>query len=117
MGASQRNKGAAGEREVLKIFSDALGGVFKRKIGQARDGGNDGDVGKLCVEVKRRKTLGTVMSWLHQAEEAIGTPVEAMLSDRIPLVVAREDNGPWIVIIALEDFLVLSKDEIIRRGL
>lgn len=127
MGKSQRNKGAGFEREVCDIFTAALGldeeHKIKRNIGQARDGGNDIDIGPLVVECKRRKTLGTVYGWLQQAIDATkgkfvmprkgphaGDPQygEKML----PVVVAREDNGVPIVIMRLNDFLMLTNDEL-----
>lgn len=109
MGASQRRKGAAYEREVMNAFSAALGAEFKRNIGQARDGGNDGDVGPLVLEMKRRKSLKTFMDWYRQAQAATSV-------GRIPVVVMREDAGESMVMLSLEDFLRLTLPEL-RRAL
>jgi hypothetical protein len=107
VGASQRRKGAVYEREVMSAFSAALGAEFKRNIGQARDGGNDGDVGPLVLEMKRRKSLKTFMDWYRQAQAA--TP-----AGRIPVVVMREDAGESMVMLSLEDFLRLTLPELKR---
>lgn len=109
----QRTKGATYEREVSRAFEAALGGTYDRNIGQARDGGNDIDVGPLVVECKRRKTLSTIEGWLKQAATAAyqrwqrqgGDPV----TGHIPVVVAREDSGKSLVILRLDDFLHIVK--------
>lgn len=121
MGKSQRTKGASFEREVCEIFSASLGQKFQRNIGQARDGGNDIDVAHLVVECKRRKTLGTVESWLAQADAAVKTREDAhfaageVIEQYIPVVVGRSDGGDALVVMYLEDFLTLTKEEIKRR--
>lgn len=113
MAKSQRTKGAVGEREVRDLFAAAYGTEFHRNIGQARDGGNDLDIGPLCVEVKRRKTLGTVYSWLKQAIDAVPAFVARTgEAQPVPLVVAREDGGQWLAVLRLSDFLALTRDEI-----
>ena len=100
MARSQRNKGAAYEREVCAALSAALGRPFKRHLGQARDGGYDIDAGALVVECKRRKTLTTVEGWLAQAARA--TP-----PDKTPLVVMRSDGGKSMVLMDMMQFLAL----------
>lgn len=110
----QRTKGATFEREVRDHFSAAYGRKFDRNIGQARDGGNDLDIGPLCVEVKRRKTLGTVYAWLQQAIAAVPAFLQRTgESHAIPIVVARQDaDTAPLVILRLTDFLALTRDEI-----
>lgn len=120
MGKSQRTKGAVGEREVAAIFSEALGQKFERNIGQARDGGNDIDVGPLVIEVKRRKSLTTIMSWLDQAfNAAVKRTGGGVYTDKFaplhPMVVARSDHRGPVVIIGLGDFITLTKSELLRR--
>lgn len=112
MGKSQRTKGAVYEREVSAEFSAALGQEFKRNIGQARDGGNDIDVGPLVVECKRRKTLTTIEGWFQQALLAANRRPAVEGAKPIPTVVARADNGPSFVMIRLTDFLTLTRDEL-----
>jgi len=117
VGRSQRTKGAVFEREIRDHFSAAYGQKFERNIGQARDGGNDLDVGPLCVEVKRRKTLGTVYAWLQQAVAAVPAFVQRTGHEHpIPVVVARQDaDTSPLVILRLSDFLALTRDEIVAH--
>jgi len=99
MSKSQRNKGAGYEREVCDVLTSAAGRKIQRHIGQARDGGNDITVGKLIIECKRRKTLGTVEGWLRQAEAA------KVSAEQAAVVVARSDGGQSIAILPLTDLL------------
>jgi hypothetical protein len=106
MSKSQRTKGAVFEREVAKLFSAEFGREFKRNIGQARDGGNDLDVGILTVEAKRRASLDTLRGWLAQAGAAAsarpGRP-------GTPIVVCREDGAVQpMVLLNLADFFILA---------
>jgi hypothetical protein len=133
MGKMQRNKGAGFEREISKHLREwltaAIGalpkGTAERKLSQARDAGNDLDVGLidaplLIIECKRRKTLGTVYQWLLQAEAAIyarfGKSSNAGSAPH-PIVVGREDGGAPIVILHLDDFLALSRREVVAHFL
>lgn len=107
MGKSQRTKGAVYEREVALAFSQAFGTKYDRNIGQARDGGNDIDVGPLVVECKRRKTLITLRKWFDQAKAAAtGKSANIPL---IPLIVCREDSGESLAVLRLDDFLALIR--------
>lgn len=108
MGKMQRTKGASYEREVCAKFSDALGIDVKRNIGQARDGGNDINVGPLVIECKRRATLTTLESWHAQASEPCGL-------DETAVVVARADNGKSFAILDLDDFIALVRTELLQR--
>jgi hypothetical protein len=109
LGKLQRNKGAGYEREVCEVFSAALGITVKRNIGQSRDGGNDINVGPLVVECKRRKTLGTVESWLLQAAAACDT------SAHIPIVVGRSDGGRSLVVLDLDHFIELTQERLLEE--
>jgi large subunit ribosomal protein L19 len=57
MGRAERLKGARGENEVAALLSESLGIAVKRKLGQARDGGDDIQVGRWRLEVKRRERI------------------------------------------------------------
>lgn len=97
----------------MQQFSDFFGRSFKRNIGQARDGGNDGDVGPLVIECKRRKSLKTLMGWYDQASRACAKSAKRSGTGPggyIPLVVMREDNGPSMVLLSLNSFLALAED-------
>ncbi len=55
MSAMQRRKGAAGEREVLKLLGDELGVLLSRNLQQTREGGADCIALKgFAIEVKRQ---------------------------------------------------------------
>jgi Holliday junction resolvase len=96
-GKMARNKGAAGERELAAILTDKLGFVVQRKLGQARDGGDDIQIGKYRIEVKRRERV-QVDQWAEQVEQAAGE------SD-VPVVVYRRNGQPWRVVVPLEWFI------------
>lgn len=98
MGRSQRTKGQTGEREVCHILSEHFDAEIKRHIGQARDGGLDIDLGIYGIEVKRRKTLGTLREWMAQVKKAVRFR-------QTPVVIAREDNGEWMVVLPLQAWL------------
>lgn len=125
MGKSQRTKGAVYEREVASLFTTFFAPhSFSRNIGQARDGGNDIDVGPLVVECKRRSTLGTILGWYEQAKAAATERAargrkrssEQFVKDHVPIVVARADNSSeHLVIISLPDFLKVAGDFIQRE--
>ena len=56
-GRMSRNKGAAAERELAALLTNELGFVVKRKLGQARDSGDDVQVGRFRIESKRTETV------------------------------------------------------------
>jgi hypothetical protein len=91
MSASQRRKGSGGEREVCRLLEDEFGTPVARKLGQARNGGNDIDLPPFCIEVKRRGNIA-LHDWMSQAETAC-KPGE------IPMVLARGDGEAWMVIV------------------
>jgi hypothetical protein len=103
-GRMARNKGARGENELAAILSDELGFVVKRKLGQARDGADDIEVGKFRIEVKRRETLA-IMQWCRQIEAC--TP-----KDQVPLVVFRQNGEEWRVVMRMKDLIPLMREEI-----
>jgi Holliday junction resolvase len=93
-GRRSRNKGAAGERELAGILSDRLGYVVQRKLGQARDGGDDIQVAKYRIEVKRREALA-IEKWCEQIEKCAG-PGE------IPVLAFRRNGQPWRCVVPLD---------------
>lgn len=96
-GRMARNKGAAGERELAAILADELGFVVKRKLGQARDGGDDIQVGQYRIEVKRREAL-RLDEWCKQIEQA-SQPGD------VPVVAYRRNGQPWRVVVPLVWFI------------
>lgn len=120
MSKSQRNKGAGGERELCGILSDALGQVVKRKLGQARDSGHDIDLPPFRIEVKRRRRIGNLYDWMRQADG--GNVVEATFTtDKTtikrsfaPVVALRGDDEDWLVVMTLDDWIKLAREEIAK---
>ncbi|CAB4188053.1 hypothetical protein UFOVP1166_37 [uncultured Caudovirales phage] len=103
-GRMARNKGARGENELAAMLSDELGFVVKRKLGQARDGADDIEVGPFRIEVKRRETLA-IMQWVRQIEAC--TP-----KDQIPVVAFRQNGQEWRVVLRMKDFLPLMSEKL-----
>ncbi len=112
-GRGKRNKGANGERELAGILSDELGFVVKRKLGQARDGGHDIEVGHFLIEVKRQERLA-IEEWCRQIECACTTYSQinetGALEPPVPVVVFRRNAQPWRAVVPL-DFLIKAMRE------
>lgn len=104
MSAYQRRKGAEGENELAMILSAELGRVVKRKLGQARDSGDDIQIEKFRIEVKRCQRIN-VREWCEQIEAAIEP-------GQIPVVAFRRNGEPWRVILQLGDFLPMMRGEL-----
>lgn len=103
-GRASRNKGARGENELAALLSDELGFVVKRKLGQARDGGDDIQVGKYRLEVKRREAL-RLDDWCQQIEMAAG-PSEW------PVVVYRRNGQPWRAVVPIELLIKAMREDL-----
>ena len=103
-GRMSRNKGAAGERELAKILADELGIEVQRKLGQDRDGGDDIQVGKYRLEVKRREAL-RLDDWCEQIQAA-AAPGEW------PVVVYRRNGQPWRPVVPLELLIKAMREEL-----
>ena len=102
MPARERRRGAAAEREVAAILSDALGTVVQRKLGQARNGGDDIQIGKFRLEIKRRERI-SIDEWSAQVEACAQ-------SGEVPAVVYRRNGQPWRVALRLDDFIPLIRE-------
>ena len=97
MSASQRRKGAAAEREVLKLLGDELGQVLQRNLTQTREGGAD----CLCVqgfaiEIKRQEKLSRPAWWRQACEQAQRAGGE-------PLLLYRRNREAWTAWIHTRD--------------
>lgn len=103
-GRGARNKGSQGERELAALFSDQLGFVVKRNLGQARDGGDDLTVQHFKIEVKRRERL-QIDKWSEQVEACV-QPGE------VPVLAYRRNGQPWRVCLRLEDFIPMMRDQL-----
>ena len=103
-GRMSRNKGAAAERELANILQEHLGFAVKRKLGQARDGGDDIQVQHFRIEVKRRERL-EVVKWCEQVQAATG-------DGEVPVVAFRQNGEPWRVVLLLDDFIPMMRDQL-----
>ena len=103
-GRMARNKGAAGERELAELLSNELGISVKRKLGQARDGGDDIQVGKYRLEVKRREAL-RMDEWCQQIELAAEP-------GQWPVVVYRRNGQPWRAVVPIELLIKAMREEL-----
>lgn len=106
MGRLQRQRGATTEREIANYLSDELGIAVKRKLGQARDSGEDISVPPFRIEVKRRKKLA-VMDFMRQCETG-------SLETEIPVVIMRVDGDTRpVVMMRLDQFIPMMRGELI----
>lgn len=99
MSAYQRAKGARGEREAAAALTAVTGRVFVRSARNGVDGATDvapcdPALAAMSIEVKLRSTL-TLARWMQQAQG--DNPL------LLPMVLTREDGGPWMACIRLQD--------------
>lgn len=94
MSASQRRKGAAAEREVLKLLADELGVTpFQRNLEQTRNGGADCiQVQGFAIEVKRQERLSRPAWWAQAVEQGAALKAE-------PMLLYRRSREPWQALI------------------
>lgn len=105
MAKLQRDRGASTEREIANYLTEQLGTVVKRKLGQARDSGEDISVPPFRIEVKRRMKLA-VMEFMRQCEKG-SEPNE------IPLVIMRVDGDTRpVVMMRLDQFIPMMRGEL-----
>lgn len=105
MGRLQRSRGASTEREIATHLSEQLGLDVKRKLGQARDSGEDISVPPFRIEVKRRRKIAT-LDFLKQCETG-------SVAGEIPMVVMRVDGDLRpVVMLRLHDFIPLMKQQL-----
>jgi hypothetical protein len=105
-GRHSRNKGAQYERDVAKLFSEAMPGAeVKRGIGQTRSGSEVADVDCPIYwpECKRGKKPNPRAA-LAQAQEA------AAKSGKLPVAVIRDDRAEAFVCLSIDDFLEMVKE-------
>lgn len=110
VGKKARNKGANGEREVIKALTEYLSGnvakvpEFCRNLAQTQHGGSDlvvkldkdtytKDCFGFAIEIKRVETNFQAV-WWRQAVEQAGDTLE-------PVVVYRQSKQPWRVCLKL----------------
>lgn len=105
MGRLQRNRGATTEREIATYLTEQLGTAVKRKLGQARDSGEDISIPPFRIEVKRRRGFAG-LSFLKQAETG-AEPGE------LPVVIIRVDGDLRpMVLMRLDHFVPMMREEL-----
>ena len=97
MGAYERRKGQAGERELFSILRDRYGLEVQRNLDQTRQGGGDSDRPVLgyTIETKRwakRTHLYAAIQQVQKAAAEMGTK---------PVVMFRLDRQDWEVIVPM----------------
>lgn len=103
MGKSQRDKGARGELEVLKLLHSYGWDKTVRGFASGGQGGGDltGGPTDLLIEVKRTETTSP-WAWISQASTACR-------SGEWWAVFFRRNSSGWHVIVDAEKFLQLVK--------
>ena len=95
MSASQRNKGAAAERELFALLTEQLGVTVTRNLTQTRGGGADSlNVEGWAIEVKRQEAL-SIASWWTQTQR------QADDLSRKPILFYRQSRKPWRAVLDL----------------
>ncbi|MBU2720998.1 hypothetical protein HF563_16900 [Acidithiobacillus ferridurans] len=95
MSASQRNKGASGERELFALLTEQLGVSVTRNLSQTRAGGADSlNVEGWAIECKRCEAL-SIASWWTQTQR------QADALSRKPALFYRQSRKPWRAVLDL----------------
>ena len=109
MGASERRKGADGEREFFQQLNDWLGHNFvRRNLEQSRSGGSDSiGSGPFSIEVKRQEAP-RIGQWWRQTE------MQAGKLGKIPVLAFRQNRGEWRVLVGMNvaDFAEYAREAI-----
>ena len=106
MGIDVRQKGAEGERQVIKMLTpiiiavmqemefpqdkiDASMKMVQRNQNQSAVGGNDlSNTFGMSIEVKRQEQLA-INTWWAQCEAA------ALRNNELPVLIFKQNNKPW----------------------
>lgn len=119
MGKMQRNKGAAGEREVLAMLGERLGVTLQRNLSQTRNGGADCvELGRIRLEVKRQESLNLNQWWIQAGRQAgyVYIPsgmytykVDALNEGQplVPVLAYRQSRKPWVFVLDCFDLKLL----------
>lgn len=111
MGLKSRRKGAHFENEICTDIFMQLGLRVRRKLGQERDSGCDIELpisgaGSWLLECKRRARIGGVREWYEQVKSALRH------GDRAAVVVRADGWDSSLVVLELDDFLQLVREEL-----
>lgn len=105
MSATQRNKGARGEREVCALIEEHLGVKAVRNLDQTREGGADIKLSPYCLEVKRRARIGLIYDWMAQARKECS-------DEERPIVICRADGKEWLAVLPIDELFRLIREEL-----
>ena len=97
-GAYSRNKGARGEREIVQMLKDNLGGEFNRQLKQyqqAQHGDIEQLVGPYLLEVKNCASITNIKAWWQQAVTA------AAKVGAVPCLVYKVPRKGWRFVVPL----------------
>ena len=103
MGRASREKGKRGEREFVHALR-ALGIDARRTqqfSGKAGDADVDSSLEGIHWEVKRRTSIAATR-FLEQADAD-------RKRSQSPVVAMREDRGPWMILLKLDDLETLAR--------
>ena len=104
MGRMSRDKGAAGEREVLQLVRQAGWHNATRNFASGADGNGDIAHGPALtiIEVKAVERFELRRSW----KQAVTAAVDAG-PGYLPVLAHRWNRGPWLGITELDELLAL----------
>jgi len=97
MGASSRNKGANGERELIREIEAETGIRLERNLAQSFGGGHDLiGLDYWAIECKRYAMITNADKAVFWAQAV----KQARRVAKMPAVCFRADRGPWRVLVA-----------------
>lgn len=105
-GRGARVKGAAFERKLAKLLTEATKYEFKRGLGQARRGGGEisdvysDDVPGIHIEAKRQVKCN-IKAAMRQALNDI----EKSGNEKIPIVITKDDREEILVTMNFDDWV------------
>lgn len=105
MGAKSQRKGRAAELELSRILQ---GHGYNVEPGRALSYGEVPDLSGLPgvhIECKRAEAL-RLSEWMEQSERDA-----AKFGDGLPAVFFRRSRSPWCVVMKLEDWMAIYKQE------
>lgn len=107
MGSKSRNKGAAGERELIREIEEWTGIRLERNLAQSFGGGHDLiGLDHWAIECKRYRDItdSDKRIFWHQAV------FQARTVGKAPAVCFRSDRQPWRVLVPFQTEIFLLDD-------
>ena len=108
-GKSARRKGHQWERDVARMFTEAMGVKCRRGM-QYRSGGDSPDVEAPIFWIECKAGARPPIRGALDQAVMHATPTD------IPIAVIKEDRRPPFVVCRLDDFLTLAADAMAARG-